>query len=232
MKLLPLVTLTGVSLAVLGCGGGTGTPGGTLGGSCPSSFTPCGGNLVGAWHLKTECTNSSSSSSASCPDISVSLVPGSGYAATYTFDPTGTLTLSFSGSMSETVRYPAECLHSDARTVQACADLSKTLQSASQHAGDAGTSTITFAGGSCSADPSGICVCNESFSYSSSSMTGTYTTSGTKVTISSLSGTGMPDAGAGDAGTTSPNDYCVSGNTLMIQATSSSGSTTVIVMTK
>jgi hypothetical protein len=228
MKLLPLVTLTGVSLAVLGCGGGTGTPGGTLGGSCPSSFTPCGGNLVGTWHLETECTGSSSSSSVSCPGISISL----GYAATYTFGPTGTFTFSSPGSMSETVRYPAECLHSDAGAVLACADMSSAMQSAAQHAGDAGTSTITFTGGSCSADPSGICVCNESFTYSSTSGTGTYTTSGTKVTISSLSGTGMPDAGAGDAGTSLPNDYCVSGNTLMIQATSFSGSTTVIVMTK
>jgi hypothetical protein len=60
----------------------------------------------------------------------------------------------------------------------------------------------------------------------------THTISGTKIEVTSLSGPGMLDGGAGDAGTSDRADFCVSGNTLMIATTSSSGSGGLIVMTK
>lgn len=234
MNSFSLATLTGTLLAVLGCGGSSTNSGGLLGGgSCPSSFTPCGGNVVGTWHLKSECMAMSSSSSSACAGESFSFAPGSTYGITYTFGANGTLSASVSGNMTATLRYPAACLHSDAGAAQACSDLNKILQSSSQQVGDAGTNNIKSLSISCSADSSGTCVCNENIGYSPYSITGSYTTSGTKITITALSVSGMPDGGVGDAGTSSAEDYCVSGSTLMIHSTSSSGgSGSVAVMTK
>lgn len=233
MKPYLLVTFLGASLAALGCGGGSATP--YVGGSCPTTFTPCGGNLVGTWRIKADCISTSSSSSSSCPGMSTSLAPGSSYSASITFGANGTLTETVSGNMTETISYPPACLGSDAGATQACADYSKRMQSALAQVGDAGSTPIQSITFSCSANSSGTCVCNEGLTYKTYSFTGSYAVSGTKIMITALSGPGMPDGGVGDAGTNAPTDYCVSGKTLMIMGTSSSGSSsssTVIVLTK
>jgi len=233
MKLLVLVTLIGVSATALGCGGGGATyDGSPAGGSCPSTFTPCGGNPTGTWRLRTDCTSTSSSSNSSCPGQSTSTVPGSGYSATYTFNANGTLNILVSGSLTEVIRYPPECLYSDASATQACADRNKTMQSVVAMFGDAGSTTIKSLSISCAADSSGFCVCSETFNYGTYTITGSYTTSGTKLAVTALSTPGMPDGGAGDAGTSAPVDYCVSGNNLWIGPSSSSSSSSVITLTK
>ena len=225
-----------------GTGGalGSGTGGSTASGSdaavdagsCPSAstFTPCGGNVTGTWHLKfDECAFSSSSSSCG---MSISISPASTYGVAYTFNANGTLSASIGGNYIGTIRYPPACLGSDAGAVQACADLSNSLQNVAQQAGDAGTDNITSMTFNCATDVSGTCICNENVAYSSRVITGTYTTSGTKITITALTGTGLPDAGVGDAGANQSTDYCVSGNTLTLAPDSSSSSDKPVVLTK
>ena len=204
---------------------------GAVRGNCPqTAAAPCGGNLVGTWTLKIdECIFPSSSY---CPGLTYSVAPTSSYGAVYTFNPNGTLSASIAGNFIATIRYPPECLSSDAGAAQSCTDLSNSLQSIAGQLGDAGTDNIMTASYSCSADSSGTCVCNEQVAYTPRILTGTYTTSGTTITISALSGPGIPDAGPLDGGANSLSDYCVSGNTLTLWSSSSSGTTNPTVLTK
>jgi hypothetical protein len=204
---------------------------GTVRGNCPqAAATPCGGNLVGTWTLKLdECALPSSSY---CPGVTYSVAPTSSYGVVYTFSANGTISASIAGSFIATIHYPAECLYSDAGAVQSCTDLSNTLQSIAQKLGDAGTDNIMTASYSCSADPSGTCMCNEAVAYTPRILTGTYSTSGTTITVTALSGPGIPDAGPLDGGATSPSEYCVSGNTLTLWSSGSSSTTNPTVLTK
>ncbi|HEY5247481.1 MAG TPA: hypothetical protein VIJ15_03390 [Dermatophilaceae bacterium] len=212
-------------------GSGGNADAGAVHGNCPqTAAAPCGGNLVGTWTLKVdECIFPSSSY---CPGLTYSVAPTSSYGAVYTFNANGTLSTSIAGNFIATIRYPPECLSSDAGAAQSCTDLSNSLQSIAGQLGDAGTDNIMTASYSCSADSSGTCVCNEQVAYTPRILTGTYTTSGTTITVSSLSGPGIPDAGSLDGSAASPSDYCVSGNTLTLWSTSSSGTTSPTVLTK
>lgn len=212
-------------------GAGGGADAGVVRGNCPQSASaPCGGNLVGTWTLKfDDCIIPSSSY---CPGLTYSVAPTSSYGVVYTFSANGMLSASIEGTFIATLRYPPECLYSDAGAAQSCTDLSNTLQSLAQQLGDAGTDNIMTASYRCSADSVGTCVCNEEVAYTPRILTGTYTTSGTTITATSLSGPGMSDAGPLDGGAATPSGYCVSGNTLTLWSNSSSGNTTPSVLSK
>ena len=148
------------------------------------------------------------------------------------FHRNGTLSASIAGSFIATISYPPECLYSDASATQACSDLSNTLQTVAQEISDAGTDNIMSASYSYSEALDGKCVCNENVAYVPRTVTGVYTTSGTQLTIVSLSGPGLPDAGPLDGGANSPSGYCVSGNTLTLWDSSSSSTSKPTLLTK
>jgi len=170
-----------LALALTSCGGGGG-------GSC-GKVEPCGGPVAGTWKASASCSSSSVANSmfqdglmGSCPTATASAESGS---------PTGTLALNadLSYTMSLSVPFvfhltvPASCLNGGS-----CADLAAAV---SQSLTDG---TVTCAGSS-------SCNCTL-ITTSTMAGTGTYTTSGTTLTLTDASG--------------SANDgtYCVQGNTL------------------
>jgi hypothetical protein len=187
-------------------------------------FTPCGGDLVGTWHLRSECARYVDSSLCQGRAISMEM---SGSLPTYTFNANGTFAVSFSGSIEETIRYPIACFHSDAGAVQTCSNLERSVQQAMQAGADAGALTVNLTTFTCALDTEQSCVCDEKVTPSAISVTGTYTTCGGQFTARVLNESG----GIGDAGTGAPTDYCVAGNTLRLRSTSS-GSETISTLTK
>jgi hypothetical protein len=230
MKSVELALVIGLALSGYACGGGAIT-GVVLGGACPA-FTPCGGNVVGTWRLQAQCQPADTTSS-SCAGQTTTLAPGTNYNATYTFTADGTLSVSFSGTMNATLRYPAECLRSDAGLATACADLQKTMQSTVQATGDAGaTSLLKDLSFTCATTSATVCECQESYTYAKLTLNGTYTTSGSRITASINSSSVLPDGGTSDAGPGNAIEYCVSGNTLTIGPGAGTTSGSVVVLIK
>jgi hypothetical protein len=213
MKSVELALALGLGLFAIACDG-SGSSGALPGGPCPT-FVPCGGNIVGTWHLKSTCIKSAPKD-AGCSLQSVGFNMGPGYDATYTFNANGTFTASMRGTVQQTLSYPGPaCARSDASTAEFCADLQRSIQNAYAASGDAGTLTlIKSLSASCSASGSGDCKCDENFTYNPYSMDGTYATSGDRLTVTMTTVSFLGDGGIGDAGAGSPVVYCVSGNTL------------------
>ena len=180
---------------LLGCGdGGSGQCG---------AFTPCGGAIVGTWSITGYCSNLTNSSSY-CTGMSVSTqVQMSG---TFNFTSTGTYSIASmaTGTMNMTV--PQSCLNG-----LTCAQVGSSM---SQGSGGAS--------GSCMSTTNGNCSCSESIVNSPGSEQGTYSTSGSSLTMIKTGGSTSEDS----------TQYCVQGDTLMIQATSptASGATTVVAI--
>ena len=153
-------------------------------------------------------------SSATCPTETTLTTPAPGLTATYTFGSGGVFTYTFSGTLNETVNFALGCLAglTDAGVPQACADLQNLFRTAIGQ--DAGSSTTQIVSATCSAGQNETCNCTLVFSAHSVTTQGTYTISGTRVTITD------PDGGA-DAST--PVDYCVSGNTLTLRLADDAG---------
>jgi hypothetical protein len=208
-------TGTGGMGGVGGTGGSTGTGG--VNGNC--SFTACGGNLVGTWTIQSICTPSPF---ASCPEPV--MVDRSGAVATYTFGSNGVFTYAASGTVIETISYRKDCLSSsaDAGLSDLCTALQSAVQSSIASADGGAGSGIT--GFTCAVQ-NDRCVCTETFMNLMQNETGTYTTSGNQVTIMITSG-GSTDGGIPTS------DYCVSGSTLKLRSTSTSGSEVVATLTR
>lgn len=219
---------------VAGCGGGTGnkttgtgnggsggmggmTGSGGVNGNC--SFTACGGNIVGTWTIQSLCAPSSF---ASCPEPLI--VDRSGAAAIYTFGSNGVFTYSASGTVLETISYTKDCLTSspDAGLSDLCAALQSEVQSSIAKADGGSLSGLT--GFTCALQ-SDRCVCTETFANLMQNETGTYTTSGNQVTVTITSG-------ASTDGGIPTSDYCVSGNTLKLRSTGTSGGDVVATLTR
>ena len=196
-----------------GNGGGGGGAGGVSGGSC-SLPPPCGGNLAGTWRLGSGCGSITLDTCTSQPiDFETSWGD-----ATYTFANDGTFTSTFSGTVSEAIRYPIACVAPivDAGATEACADFQNAVQMGIQNA-DGGATSTSLTSFTCSMASGTICLCNEIFSaVAPQAQTGMYTTSGNQLTI-----TGGADAGS----SSSHADYCVSGSTLTMRLTDTSSST-------
>jgi len=194
-----------------------GTPRGDLapvGDSCPA-FTPCGGDLVGTWRLQSECL-STMPTSGNCV-VGFSAIDLSAFQESFTFRANGTLTVSMTGTMAETLRYAAGCFLTDASATDSCSALQQQAQSSWPGQADAGLVPFNLAKFECSVDSTGVCVCDEKLDFNQHAESGTYSISGNQVTISDLSASPLPDGGLPDAGTNEPADYCVSGNTLMLK---------------
>jgi hypothetical protein len=197
-----------------------------VGDSCPA-FTPCGGDLVGTWRVKSECL-STMPTSGNC-FVGVSAIDLSAFQESFTFRANGTVTVSMTGTMAETVRYAASCFLGDASAALSCSALQQQAQSSWPGQADAGIVPFNLERFECSVDSTGACACDERLGFNQHAQGGTYTTSGNQVTISDLRDGGLPDAG-----TSEPADYCVSGNTLMLKPMSTTDSTSdiLVILTK
>jgi len=192
----------------LACGGSSG---GTPGLAACGDFTPCGGSLVGTWNITNYCSDlTSTTSSTSTCGITVGM---------NNMRPSGTVTFTSSGTYSSATKmsgtadftYSKDCL---TQMNQTCAQLGTPVGGA-----DAGVSM------SCNSTAAGDCACTESLNGTTGAEQGTYTISGTSMTMTKTGSTSTP----------TPSDYCVRGNRLTISATSSSATTSgtvVIVLTK
>ena len=206
-----------------GNGGSTGDA--SVNGTC--AFTACGGDLVGTWHFMNIC---SLGPSTSCPPYEGVTIDWAGTQATYTFGSDGSFRYAFMGRLSETIRYPLNCISAgtDAGVSETCEAFEAAVL-ASVHRPDAGTISM-LTSFTCSTDAD-ICVCHEVFDDFSQTETGTYTTSGNQIAIT-VTGATLFDAGVADAGTFPLSDYCVSGNTLAIRSPSTSGNEVVTTLTR
>ena len=221
MKSVELALAVGLVVSLLACDGGSANPGASVGGACPT-FTPCGGNVVGTWRLKSMCIKSTPTDAAiACSMQSTGISSTSGYNATYTFSANGTFTGSISGTMTQTLSYPGvACSRSDAGAGQYCADIQQSIQNAYAGAADAGAvSAIKSFSLTCTASGSEACKCDQSLTYSPYTLEGTYTTSGDSITVTMTGVSLLGDGGIGDGGTGGPAAYCVSGNTLTLGPT-------------
>ncbi len=152
---------------------------------CTMPFTACGGNVVGTWHWRAACGVPSTWQTA-CPNAMFAYHDSAG---TFTFGSDGTLSETLGGNYSEIDTYPSSCLGNGNPT---CDDLNMTLASVSD-------------GGSCS--PSSIgCTCTATDTGMQTAFSGSFTTSGTTLTIDT-SATGSQMA-----------TYCVQGGVLELQA--------------
>jgi hypothetical protein len=197
-------------------GGGAGGGGGAVTGNC-ALFTACGGNIAGTWRYVSGCATFSS---ATCPAETAMTTIASG-SATYTFGSGGVFAYTVSGTLDETVNYSLGCLSgfTDAGVPQACADVQNLYRMSIGQ--DAGSSATQIASATCSAGQNETCSCTLVFSVQSGTTQGTYTVSGSQVTITD------PNA---DGGAGTPTDFCVSGNTLTLRLRTDSASNLVMTL--
>jgi len=208
-----------------GVSGGGAIGDAAVGGSC-STFTACGGDIVGTWHIAATC---GSISPGSCPPPQAIVITKEMSQATYTFAAGGSFTEAFSGPFSETYVYPLTCLAGapDGGTGQPCTDFQNAAMAALAQETDAGLASATY---TCSMGPGQACTCTESYTYTSTqTLTGSWTTSGDQVLLSSFF-----DGGTADAGAPLAVGYCVSGNTLTLHfvGTGSVAGDVVITLTR
>jgi hypothetical protein len=198
-------------------------------GTC-AAFAPCGGDLLGTWHLKSECSEAAQVSS-NCV-MGPSLYEVSAYDLAYTFKGDGTFAYTASGESSQTLQYSAGCFGADAGATASCASLGEMLRQSLNGATDAGTFPVVVRKFECSTDSSGTCLCSDTFAYPHAiSVGGTYTASASQVTTWISSASWLPDGGPPVATSGDPAEYCVSGNTLTIKMPVASGDL-ILVLTR
>jgi hypothetical protein len=180
-------------------------------GACPS-FTACGGDLVGTWRVTTTCASGQSSSW--CAEVVT--IDRSGAQMDYTFASDGAFTISYSGTVRETVRYPFRCISAgDAGPAETCAGLKEMAQK-TMHV-DAGAADFTPTAFDCRVDVAG-CLCDEVLELTARTTVNTYATHGNQLVAWTATDAAAPDTGEAPAA-----EYCVSGNTLAIHWHESNG---------
>jgi hypothetical protein len=169
-----------------GCSGSTSSGGG--GPNC-SSFTACGGSVVGTWSFSKACLNGITNPLAQyCPSSTFSL--SDTISGSFTFQANNMYSTTMTSDMvAEDLGVPTSCLNG-----QTCAQLQTNIQMA-----------LTSGTASCASSATG-CSCLVTNSTSTTSENGTYATSGDTITLTPANGT--PG---------SPTQYCVQGNTLLVQ---------------
>ena len=135
-----------------------------------SAITPCGGEVVGTWQFVGNCEGED----PFCPDLVVESTPSA--SGSFTFEAGGTYTTMSTLNGTSRARIPGSCI--DGATM--CSDLD-------------------FEDQTCTGDIATACTCTTTYNNTQDSTSGTYTTSGTSITLD---------------GETFP--YCVSGNTLRL----------------
>lgn len=200
-----------VSVGLLACGSSDNGGGGL--GECPS-LQPCGGTIVpGTYTISSLCgLNSALTVPSSTTCSGETITPGStAISGSMTFADGGRYTVAGTMSAGMTMHMPASCLGSG--TVKlTCSQMDALMKQGLAQSGGDVPIPMTM---SCSG--SNDCDCAIKMNGVPLAATGTYSTSGTQITIT------QSDA---SSGTTS--SYCVSGNQIVIKpnATTTSSSTT------
>ena len=196
-------------------------------GTCPT-FTPCGGDLVGTWHLVSECL-STAGATGPCASTRTTMDLSS-YDLSFTFAANGTASFSISGVQRENTRYSAACLglvaDADAGVAKNCADLQQEALQSYKALADAGSFPVNLDKYACSVDASETCVCDMAFGYPNLTMTGTYTIEGNQLVAIDL---GVTTDFREPSGTAERLDYCISGNTMTLRLGSAGDSTMTLV---
>jgi hypothetical protein len=196
-----LVACNGMEVLDLGGdAGGSGSTSSSSGSGAPNckSFTACGGNVVGTWSVADECVAGWYNFASACPSSTFGESVSIG--GTIVFNANGTYTTSPPGGVgADTVTIDRLCLASDAGPTVTCDQLQASFNTQSMQV-DGGSSTMA----TCTTTSSG-CSCQLPGTQGTISENGTYSTSGTSLTLTAASG----------SATTVP--YCVQGNGLLIQ---------------
>jgi len=180
----------------LGCGSGDG------GGDPPGcGLAPCGGAVVGSWAFTDACIAQDVLNAGLAAQTAELMVGCSGaHVGEVTVEPSGTLVFnadgSYSGGLGIGIEFdlfvPTSCIAPDA-----CADLQVAVQSNLDSDPDSLFRTVSCAQGS-------DCACTFSGGSPAANETGTYSTSGTTLTLTS-------------AAASEVSEYCVQGTTLTLQ---------------
>ena len=202
--LVRLTVVVGLATGLLaGCGSN-----GAIGVDTCGKVQPCGGDIVGTWHLDAACTSSGASVPGEvCTDASV-LSSVYNISGTATFGADLTYSISEVVSATITVKVPSSCLMSNGAIVT-CTDFGT-----SQMQKENSNTSVSCA-------PSGSsCVCKFIVASRTTSESGMYSTAGTVFTQ-------MPTEGP-----PSSTPYCVQGNTVHVitvddTMTTSTGQSTI-----
>lgn len=159
------------------------------------SFTACGGDIVGTWIVADECVGGVDNFASICPSSTFGESVSNG--GPLTFNANGTYTTTNMGTAPGTFGVESFCL-SDAGPTVTCDQLQASFNMQSAQV-DGGSSTMAM----CTTASSG-CLCQLTATQTISG-NGTYSTSGTSLTLTPASG----------SASTVP--YCVQGNGLLIQ---------------
>jgi hypothetical protein len=202
-RALTVLAVLAADLVAVGCGGGgggtTGTGGGTGNATCESNAS-CGGNIVGTWAVTQVCDLTTSVPPGGCADAT-NIVSDQVQTGTIAFRSDGTATQMFTTTGTLTKSSPPICLTS---AMQTCADM------------DAAARALvgsTYTAASC-ADSAGTCVCTLMFA-SPANVSGTYTTSGSTLTVVS-------------SADTTTGTFCVAGANLIIELPGATGKPPVV----
>ena len=219
MRVRALTGLGCLALLALGCGGhalghdggaGGGTGGSTGAGGilgtntfftvgCQLDFTPCGGEIGGTWRSDPKCKPMTPKQIAGdpCPGETFGL-DGVATTATWTFAPDQTFTVLISTQGPATFMTPQECLVDENGRPVPCTGAA---------AGARAAGRLLYTGGVASSpmckDQPASCDCTVPYLPAPVAVSGTYTTSGTTLTVTLPGGL-----------VSIPADYCVSGDTL------------------
>lgn len=195
-----------------GSSGSTGTGSGTSGsagagsggngsnGSC-QTVTPCGGDVTGTWKITSTCLAPVAvdlGDAGVCPGemLELSFLD---YEGTVTFSAGSFNSTLTTGAVGETFTEPTSCLGQNTAATT-CAELSAALLQ-----NDAGAT------GGCSISGSN-CVCSGMMMVAAQTSAGTYTTSGTSITLTTANSSNGPET----------DGYCVEGNTLYVDSSAAS----------
>jgi hypothetical protein len=177
-----------------GSGGttGTGGTGGMSGGGCGST-QPCGGDILGTWSFTDVCVKTPPAGDSTCPGDTISdfMITEAG---TLSFASGGAYTASINATQSYTEMTPSSCI-----SPATCADLAAAYQSLGASATCSGTT---------------VCTCTIALAVNGTAA-GTYTTSGSTLTIMASTGS-QPDSMG----------YCVQGNQVHFLHFNSAGQVT------
>ena len=207
MRLVFLSAIACAAVATTGCGDGKGSTGtggvgggGGTGGSAAicASNSACGGDVVGTWAIAQVCNLFlTTPGTPLCPgiDYSRSTLTETG---TFTFRTDGTATedLTGTGTLRESV--PASCLD----VLGTCESLDAAFKMAVQDG--------SYTSGRCGTGTAGSCDCTADF-QTTATISGTYTTSGTTLTLMNTTNTSNAAS------------YCVQGPTMVVSVPNMTG---------
>ena len=167
-----------------------------------ASFTPCGGSPVGTWRITAFCSTpqTSAPNGSTCSDAAIG-IHNIQLTGTANFASSGTYSIATTSTGTMDITYPSSCLSAGNTS---CAKLQTVM-------------TPTNPSASCVSNAAGDCTCDMAINGTSTEQ-GTYTTSGSSITMVKTGSTATPD---------DVSEFCVQGNTLTLHAADTTNSVSV-----